>query len=102
MPYFLKNPLMASLNVSCSGTHNFLKEVNKKLEKHIRIFFVTHQKFLNKYISWLINICLKYFMAPAKTLHPPPIYLMYCPLLLQKYFFPVKSMGREGTESWGP
>ena len=23
-----------------------------------------------KYISWLINICLKYFMAPAKTLPP--------------------------------
>ena len=47
MPYFLKNPFMTSLNVSCSDPHNFLKEVNKKLEKYIRTFFVTHQKFLN-------------------------------------------------------
>ena len=45
-----------------------------------------------KNVSWLINICLNYFMAPAKTLRPqrpptpppphppPPTYLMYGPL----------------------
>ena len=39
-----------------------------------------------KNISWPINICLKYFMTPIKTLPPPPpTYLMYGPQL--KIFF---------------
>ena len=37
-----------------------------------------------KNMSWLISICLKYFMTPAKTLHPlpPPTYLMHDPLAI--------------------
>ena len=33
-----------------------------------------------KNFSWPINFWLKYFMAPAKTLCPPPAYLIYNPL----------------------
>ena len=51
---------MASLNILCSGNYDFLKEVTQKDSS--RIF---------KNISWLINICLKYFMASANTLQPP-------------------------------
>ena len=42
--------------------------------------FCDSSKFL-KNISWPVNICLNYFMAPAKTANPatPAIYLMYGP-----------------------
>ena len=35
-----------------------------------------------KNITWLINICLKYFMIPTKILQAHPTYLMYGPLLV--------------------
>ena len=37
------------------------------------------KKFQN--ISWSINIYLKFFMVPAKTLRLPPTYLIYGPLM---------------------
>ena len=60
---------MASLNILYSDPHNFLKEVTKKLAKYMRKFLFGASKIL-KNISWPINICLKYFTAPAKTLRP--------------------------------
>ena len=40
-----------------------------------------------KNISWHINICLKYFMAPTKTLHPPPSYILHVRSLINKHCF---------------
>ena len=71
---------MASLNILCSDPHNFLKEViyskkkKKKIEKkHIKKVFCGPSKIL-KNISLPINICIKYFMAPAKPSQPPLLY----------------------------
>ena len=87
---FFKRPLMSSLNILCSDRHNFLKEVTQKKnrkEAHKKIFCGPSK--LVKNILWPINICLKYFMAPAKTLQAPTsplpcllytIYLMCSPL----------------------
>ena len=47
---------------------NLLKVKIRK--EHKNIFCVPSQIFKN--ISWLINICLKYFMTLEKTLRPPP------------------------------
>ena len=59
---------------SCAQTPlaSFLNEVTKKIRKgkHKKIFCDPSKIFKN--ISWLINICLKYFMASTKT---------FCPLL---------------------
>ena len=44
----------------------------------------TKREYIN--ISWPMNICLKYFIASAKALHPhppPPTHLMYSPLEVQ-------------------
>ena len=69
MPYFFNIPLMAILDILCSDPHNCLKEVTKKIKKADKKIFCDPSKIL-KYISWPINICLKYFIAPAKTLCP--------------------------------
>ena len=58
---------MASLNILCFNPFN-LK--NKIMEiEHTKIFRGPSK--ILKNISWPINIYLKYFMAPTKTLRPP-------------------------------
>ena len=58
---------MASLDILCFNPFN-LK--NKIMKIELRKIFCGPSKIL-KNISWPINICLKYFMAPTKTLRPP-------------------------------
>ena len=69
MAYFFKIPLTASLNILWSDPHNLLKEVSKKIRKVHKKIFCSPSNIL-KYISWPINVCIKY-IAPAKTLRPP-------------------------------
>ena len=74
---------MASLDILCFNPFNLKNKIMK----------IEHKKKLRgpskilKNISWPINICLKYFMTPTKTLclplpcpPPPGTYLMYGPL----------------------
>ena len=68
---------MASLDILYFNPFN-LKNKIMKIEHHE--IFGGPSKIL-KNISWIINICLKYFMTPTKTHRPPPpSYLMYGPL----------------------
>ena len=61
---------MASLDILCFNPFN-LK--NKIMEiEHTKIFRGPSKIFKN--ISWPINICLKYFIAPTKTLRRPLLY----------------------------
>ena len=62
---------MASFLFSCFNQFN-LKNKIMKLE-HKKIFHGPSK--ILKSISWPINICLKYFMTPTKTLRPPPYML---------------------------
>ena len=70
---------MTSSDILCSNLFNFNNKIMKI--EHKKIF--RGQSKILKIISWPINICLKYFMAPTKTLCPPPphtripTYLMY-------------------------
>ena len=67
---FLKSPWWL-VWIFCIPTHLTLK-LNFKIKlrkENTRKYFVTNQKFL-KNISWPINICLRYFMTPTKTLWP--------------------------------
>ena len=57
---------MASLDILCFNPFN-LKNKIMKIE-HKKIFHGPSK--ILKNISWPINICLKYFMTPTKTLHP--------------------------------
>ena len=66
---------MANLDILCSNSLN-LKNKIRKIE-HEKIFCGPSK--ILKNISWPINICLKYFMTPTKTLRPPPTYLLYGP-----------------------
>ena len=68
--------LMASLDILCFKPFNFKYNIMKI--EHTKIFRGPSKTLKN--ISWPINICLKYFMAPTKTIHPPITYLMYGPL----------------------
>ena len=70
---------MASLDILCFNPFNLKNKIMKIEHKKI---FRGPSKIL-KNISLPINICLKYFMTPTKTLRPPPTYLMYRPLLAQ-------------------
>ena len=66
---------MASLDILGSKPYN-LKNKIKKIE-HEKIFCGPSKNWKN--ISWPINICLKYFITPTKTLrlpHPPPSYIL--------------------------
>ena len=56
---------MASLGMLCSNPLNLKNKITKIEHKTISC---EPSKIL-KNISWLINICLKYFMTPTKTLH---------------------------------
>ena len=62
--------LMASLDILCFNPFicNLKNKIFKIEQKKI---FRGPSKIL-KSISWPINICLKYFMAPTKTIRPPP------------------------------
>ena len=67
---------MASLDILCFSPFN-LK--NKIMKIEYQKIFLSPSKIL-KNISWPINICLKYFITPMKTLRPPPpTYLIYGP-----------------------
>ena len=55
---------MASLDILCSNPLNLKNKITKIEHKKI---FCGSSKIL-KNISWPINICLKYFMTPTKTL----------------------------------
>ena len=68
---FLLDPLDGEFVLS---PPNFLKEVTKKVRKeaHQKVFCGPSK--ISKNISWSINICLKYFMGPARTLHPLVLY----------------------------
>ena len=61
---------MASLDVLCFNPFS-LKNKIMKIEN----------------ISWPINICVKYFMTPTKSIRPlaPPTYLMYGPSYCFKF-----------------
>ena len=60
---------MASLNILCFNPFNLkTKIINIEYKK----IFRRPSKIL-KNISWPINICLKYFMAPTKTLPAPSL-----------------------------
>ena len=67
---------MASLDILCFNPFNLKNEIMKI--EHQKIFCGPSK--ILKNISWPINICLKYFMASTKILHPPPTYLVYGPL----------------------
>ena len=71
---------MASLDILSSNPLNLKTQITKIEHKKI---VCGPSKYL-KNIPWPINICLKYFMTPIKTLPPPPppiplppTYLMY-------------------------
>ena len=59
---------MASLDILCFNPFNLKNKIMKIEHKKI---FCGPSKLL-KNISWPINIRLKYFMAPTKSLSPPP------------------------------
>ena len=61
---------MASSDILCFNRFN-LKNKIMKIE-HKKIF--RGQSKILKDISWPINACLKYFMAPTKTLWDPLLY----------------------------
>ena len=58
---------MSSFDILCFNSFNLKNKVMKIEQKKI---FRVPSKIL-KNISWPINICLKYFMAPTKTLRSP-------------------------------
>ena len=68
---------MASLDILCFNPFN-LKNKIMKIEHEI---FGGPSKIL-KNNSWPINICLKYFMGPTKTLCPPLLHTYRNPRLL--------------------
>ena len=61
---------MASSDILCFNPFNLKSKIMKIEHKKI---FRGSSKFL-KNVSWSINICLKYFMAPTKTLRPPVLH----------------------------
>ena len=64
---------------------NLLKVKIRK--EHKKIFCGPSKNFTN--ISWTINIWLKYFITPAKTLQLAPTYLMYSPSSTEKLTTPI-------------
>ena len=59
---------MAGLDILYFNPFHLQNKIMKTEHKKI---FRGPSKIL-KNISWLINICLKYFMTPTKTLRSPP------------------------------
>ena len=71
---FLKSPWWLVWTLFCSGQHNFLKWITKKMRKesHKKISCGPSKNF--KYISWSINICLNISWAlsnPSRSLCIP-------------------------------
>ena len=67
---------MASLDILCFKPLNLKNKITKIEHKKI---FSSPTKIL-KNMSWPINMLLKYFMTPTKTLRPlPPTYLSTVP-----------------------
>ena len=66
---------MASSDILCLNPLNLKNKIMKI--QHKKIFRGPSKTLKN--ISRSINIGLKYFMAPQKTLPPSPTYLMYGP-----------------------
>ena len=62
---------MSSLDILCFNPFNIKNKIIKIEHKKI---FRDPSKFL-KNISWPVNICLKYFMTPTKTLRAPSFIL---------------------------
>ena len=63
--YFHNNlPYLANL---CTNSFNLKIKITKI--EHKKIFCVPSK--ILKNISWPINLCLKYFVTPTKTLRPP-------------------------------
>ena len=58
---------MASLDILGFNPFNLKNKIIKIEEKKM---FCDQSKIL-KNVSWPINICLKYFMTPKKTIRPP-------------------------------
>ena len=68
--------MAASLDILCFDSFNLKNKIMKIEDKKI---FRGPLKIL-KNVSWPIHVCLKYLMAPKKTLLTlPPTYLMYGP-----------------------
>ena len=79
---------MASLDILCFNPFNLKNKIMKIEHKKI---FRRPSKIL-KNISWPINICLKYLMAPTKILCPPP----HSPLPPHSsYILNVRSLGAQ-------
>ena len=74
---------MASLDILCYNSFNLKNKIMKTEHKKV---FRDPSKIL-KNISWPINICLKYFMVPTKTLRPPLLPLLYGPLYKRYFLF---------------
>ena len=69
---------MGSLDILCFNPLNLKNKITKI--KHEKIFCGPSE--ILKNISWPINICLKYFMTPTKTLRPLFLHtLFYGPLV---------------------
>ena len=64
---------MASFGILCFNPFNVKNKIMKT--EHRKIFRGASK--ILKNISWTINICLKYFMAPTKTLRPNPFSPLY-------------------------
>ena len=80
MSCFSQISLIATLNILCSNNLSLKYEITKI--EHKKILYGPSK--ILKNISWSISICLKYFMTPTKTLHPPPpSYLVYGPLIVE-------------------
>ena len=71
--------MITSLDILCCNPLDLRNKIRKIEHKKI---FCGPSKIL-KNISWLINICLKYFMTPTKTLRPQSYILMYSPELYE-------------------
>ena len=70
--------LMTDLDILCSDSHNFLKEINKKITKETNKKVFGGPSKISKNISWSIIICLnRPLQKPSGT---PLTYLMYGPL----------------------
>ena len=71
--FFVKSPWWPLVWAFCAQTPlaNFLNEVTKKKsgKENLKKNYGPSNIFKN--ISWAINICLKYLIAPEKTLRPP-------------------------------
>ena len=80
---------MASLDILCFNPFNLKNKIIKIEHKKI---FRGPSKIL-KNISWLINICLKYFMNPTKP-SPSPSYIINVRSLIPNFdeFFTIKQL----------